>query len=132
VWVNEEDHLRVISMEKGGNMKEVFRRFCVGLKKVGQSLGGGTGPLEDTRGCGRWGDMEGLGDMDHVGDMGGFGEYGGHQGCWGREGLGGPVGGWGAWRTWGTQWTWVASGTRAQWGRGQWGPSRDAAGHGRT
>ena len=26
VWVNEEDHLRVISMEKGGNMKEVFRR----------------------------------------------------------------------------------------------------------
>ncbi|XP_017695562.1 PREDICTED: creatine kinase M-type-like [Lepidothrix coronata] len=33
VWVNEEDHLRVISMEKGGNMKEVFRRFCVGLKK---------------------------------------------------------------------------------------------------
>lgn len=34
VWVNEEDHLRVISMEKGGNMKEVFRRFCVGLQKV--------------------------------------------------------------------------------------------------
>ncbi|NXI32081.1 KCRM kinase, partial [Sterrhoptilus dennistouni] len=34
VWVNEEDHLRVISMEKGGNMKEVFRRFCVGLKKI--------------------------------------------------------------------------------------------------
>ncbi|EGW05340.1 Exocyst complex component 3-like protein 2 [Cricetulus griseus] len=34
VWVNEEDHLRVISMEKGGNMKEVFRRFCVGLQKA--------------------------------------------------------------------------------------------------
>jgi len=34
VWVNEEDHLRVISMEKGGNMKEVFRRFCVGLTKI--------------------------------------------------------------------------------------------------
>ena len=34
VWVNEEDHLRVISMEQGGNMKEVFRRFCVGLTKV--------------------------------------------------------------------------------------------------
>lgn len=34
MWVNEEDHLRVISMEKGGNMKEVFRRFCVGLQKV--------------------------------------------------------------------------------------------------
>lgn len=32
--MNEEDHLRVISMQKGGNMKEVFRRFCVGLQKV--------------------------------------------------------------------------------------------------
>lgn len=34
VWVNEEDHLRVISMQKGGNMKEVFKRFCVGLQRV--------------------------------------------------------------------------------------------------
>ncbi|XP_069602280.1 creatine kinase M-type [Ranitomeya imitator] len=34
VWVNEEDHLRVISMQKGGNMKEVFQRFCVGLQKI--------------------------------------------------------------------------------------------------
>uniref|UniRef100_A0A669FAA2 creatine kinase n=1 Tax=Oreochromis niloticus TaxID=8128 RepID=A0A669FAA2_ORENI len=34
VWVNEEDHLRVISMQKGGNMREVFRRFCVGLQKI--------------------------------------------------------------------------------------------------
>ncbi|CDQ58364.1 unnamed protein product [Oncorhynchus mykiss] len=33
VWMNE-DHLRVISVEKGGNMKEVFRRFCVGLRRV--------------------------------------------------------------------------------------------------
>ncbi|MBN3271947.1 KCRM kinase, partial [Polyodon spathula] len=41
VWVNEEDHLRVISMEKGGNMKEVFRRFCVGLQKVRGGGGGG-------------------------------------------------------------------------------------------
>lgn len=39
VWVNEEDHLRVISMQKGGNMKEVFRRFCVGLQKVGACPG---------------------------------------------------------------------------------------------
>lgn len=31
VWINEEDHLRVISMQKGGNMKEVFTRFCTGL-----------------------------------------------------------------------------------------------------
>lgn len=36
IWVNEEDHLRVISMQKAGNMKEVFKRFCVGLQKVRQ------------------------------------------------------------------------------------------------
>ncbi|XP_078586741.1 creatine kinase M-type-like isoform X1 [Branchiostoma floridae x Branchiostoma japonicum] len=34
VWVNEEDHTRVISMEKGGNMKRVFRRFSEGLSEV--------------------------------------------------------------------------------------------------
>lgn len=38
VWVNEEDHLRVISMQKGGNMKEVFKRFCTGLQKVGGGI----------------------------------------------------------------------------------------------
>ncbi|XP_061553411.1 creatine kinase, testis isozyme-like [Phycodurus eques] len=34
VWVNEEDHLRVISMQKGGNLKEVFTRFCTGLTEI--------------------------------------------------------------------------------------------------
>ncbi|XP_059401337.1 creatine kinase S-type, mitochondrial-like isoform X1 [Carassius carassius] len=34
IWINEEDHTRVISMEKGGNMKRVFERFCSGLKQV--------------------------------------------------------------------------------------------------
>ncbi|PKU29249.1 creatine kinase b-type isoform x2 [Limosa lapponica baueri] len=34
VWINEEDHLRVISMQKGGNMKEVFTRFCTGLTQI--------------------------------------------------------------------------------------------------
>ncbi|XP_077988751.1 creatine kinase U-type, mitochondrial-like [Glandiceps talaboti] len=34
VWVNEEDHTRLISMEKGGNMRGVFERFCNGLNKV--------------------------------------------------------------------------------------------------
>ncbi|KGL85093.1 hypothetical protein N309_09481, partial [Tinamus guttatus] len=34
VWINEEDHTRIISMEKGGNMKRVFERFCRGLKEV--------------------------------------------------------------------------------------------------
>jgi len=34
IWINEEDHTRVISMEKGGDMKSVFDRFCTGLKQV--------------------------------------------------------------------------------------------------
>nr|BDA39159.1 creatine kinase [Thoracophelia sp. 1 KU-2021] len=34
VWINEEDHLRVISMQKDGNIKQVFQRFCEGLSKV--------------------------------------------------------------------------------------------------
>ena len=34
VWINEEDHYRVISMEKNGDMKSVFRRFCDGINKV--------------------------------------------------------------------------------------------------
>ena len=38
VWVNEEDHMRIISMQKGGNMKEVFKRFCDGLQQVKSDL----------------------------------------------------------------------------------------------
>jgi len=34
IWVNEEDHTRVISMQKGGDMIKVFDRFCNGLKQV--------------------------------------------------------------------------------------------------
>lgn len=38
IWINEEDHTRVISMEKGGNMKRVFERFCRGLQEVRTNL----------------------------------------------------------------------------------------------
>ncbi|XP_064633139.1 creatine kinase U-type, mitochondrial-like [Lineus longissimus] len=38
VWINEEDHTRVISMEKGGNMRRVFDRFCNGLKNVEKNI----------------------------------------------------------------------------------------------
>jgi len=38
VWVSEEDHLRVISMQKDNNIKEVFRRFCVGLTKFEEAM----------------------------------------------------------------------------------------------
>ena len=27
IWVNEEDHLRIISMEQGGDLGSVFRRY---------------------------------------------------------------------------------------------------------
>lgn len=34
VWVNEEDHLRIISMQKGGDLKEVFGRLVKGAKAI--------------------------------------------------------------------------------------------------
>ncbi|RHY56695.1 hypothetical protein DYB26_000256 [Aphanomyces astaci] len=34
VWVNEEDHMRVISMENTGNVKSVFERFVRGVNGV--------------------------------------------------------------------------------------------------
>jgi len=38
VWVNEEDQLRIISMEKGGDVKGVFARLAEGIKGVGESV----------------------------------------------------------------------------------------------
>jgi len=34
VWVNEEDQLRIISMQKGGDVKEVFARLVRGINAV--------------------------------------------------------------------------------------------------
>jgi len=34
VWVNEEDHARIISMQKGGDMEQVWRRFCNAINQV--------------------------------------------------------------------------------------------------
>jgi len=34
VWVNEEDHMRVIAMEQGGDVKGVFDRWCRGVSDV--------------------------------------------------------------------------------------------------
>jgi creatine kinase len=28
VWINEEDHMRIISMEQGDNIKRIFTRFA--------------------------------------------------------------------------------------------------------
>lgn len=38
VWVNEEDQFRIISMQNGGNIKEVFSRLIKFLKELEQKL----------------------------------------------------------------------------------------------
>merc|ERR1712178_382281 len=38
VWINEEDHIRVISMQKDGNMKQTFTRWCDGLNKFENAI----------------------------------------------------------------------------------------------
>ena len=38
VWINEEDQLRIISMQQGGNIKQAFTRLCDALAQIGQKL----------------------------------------------------------------------------------------------
>ncbi|VDN85955.1 unnamed protein product, partial [Brugia pahangi] len=38
IWINEEDHLRIISMQKGGNVGQVLQRLIKGLKTIEKSL----------------------------------------------------------------------------------------------
>ncbi|KAJ1419581.1 ATP:guanido phosphotransferase [Ochromonadaceae sp. CCMP2298] len=38
VWVNEEDHMRCISMQDGGNVKQVFQRWATAINTVEASL----------------------------------------------------------------------------------------------
>jgi creatine kinase len=38
VWINEEDHMRIISMQKGSNVREVFDRFCRGVSSVEKAI----------------------------------------------------------------------------------------------
>lgn len=38
VWVNEEDHLRIISMEEGGNLGGIYQRFLAALGSLGSRL----------------------------------------------------------------------------------------------
>merc|ERR1719183_1399330 len=37
-WVNEEDQLRIISMQKGGDVKGVFSKLARGIQAVGDSV----------------------------------------------------------------------------------------------
>lgn len=39
VWVNEEDQLRIISMQKGGDVAEVFTRLCKGINNIEDYIG---------------------------------------------------------------------------------------------
>ncbi|PID47591.1 MAG: arginine kinase [Proteobacteria bacterium] len=38
VWINEEDQLRIISMQKGGNIKEVFARLVKALNRLEEKM----------------------------------------------------------------------------------------------
>lgn len=38
VWINEEDQLRIISMQKGGDIKEVFSRLVTAVKQIEKSI----------------------------------------------------------------------------------------------
>nr|1RL9_A Chain A, Arginine kinase [Limulus polyphemus] len=38
VWVNEEDHLRIISMQKGGDLKTVYKRLVTAVDNIESKL----------------------------------------------------------------------------------------------
>lgn len=38
VWVNEEDHLRIISMEKGGDLAVIYDRLVRAVTKIGEKF----------------------------------------------------------------------------------------------
>jgi protein-arginine kinase len=38
IWVNEEDHLRIISLQKGCNIKQVYNRLVKGIEKLQKSI----------------------------------------------------------------------------------------------
>uniref|UniRef100_A0A182QH96 arginine kinase n=1 Tax=Anopheles farauti TaxID=69004 RepID=A0A182QH96_9DIPT len=38
IWVNEEDHLRVISMQDGADVAQVYQRFVTGLEAIGKQI----------------------------------------------------------------------------------------------
>merc|ERR1712168_450601 len=43
LWVNEEDQMRIISMEKGGDVNSVFKRLANGINAVEKSVKGESG-----------------------------------------------------------------------------------------
>merc|ERR1712145_2091 len=54
IWINEEDQLRIISMQKGGDVREVFSRLAKGIKAVQDSVKAESGKdfcLDEKYGC---------------------------------------------------------------------------------
>ena len=46
VWLNEGDHIRIISMEQGGDVKSVFSRLCRAVKAIEEGIKKITGNSE--------------------------------------------------------------------------------------
>ena len=38
VWVNEEDHIRIISMQKGADLKQIFGRLVTAVREIEQKI----------------------------------------------------------------------------------------------
>jgi arginine kinase len=38
VWVNEEDHLRIISMQQGGDLATIYKRMVAGVSEIEKKL----------------------------------------------------------------------------------------------
>src|SRR5262245_60072990 len=38
IWINEEDHLRFISMDKGSDVAKTYNRLAIGVKEITRSM----------------------------------------------------------------------------------------------
>lgn len=38
VWINEEDHLRIISMQPGGDLGEIYKRLVTAVKEIEKKM----------------------------------------------------------------------------------------------
>merc|ERR1711874_80091 len=79
-WVNEEDQLRIISMQGGGDVRAVFDRLARGIKAVGDSVKAESGKdfmLDPKEGLDK---LKARCEESHVQPRGTRGESGGQTG----------------------------------------------------
>lgn len=38
IWCNEEDHLRIISMQQGGDLGDIYRRLVTGVNEIEKKI----------------------------------------------------------------------------------------------